>query len=397
MDKISVLRQMLSKMFGINTYVVDSDEELCPLLQKMYGEGIVVAEKNAEKISSLFLSLKERVVFEYGEILGATVVLFKWLGKTIVLQPFAIEKWNEEKSRALFAKSRFPEEFFSVYKLYYLSLPVVDDEALVMLIRSTIETLSPELPPYRYSSRLSNKSAFSERKFHEELNNFVKIEERYEREQQFMRAIKEGDVKKAQKYWQAMDVTSESLNIPFIREKDFDVGIAIVRTLCKLAAYEGGVHPAMIESIARSYTTSYNKYYDQNEIKSTLNKMIEKFCDAVTETRANSHSPVVKLVLDYISLNLKSKITLKDIAHSCNVSEDYMSHIFKKEMGVSVQKHIAASRVDAAAALLWQTNMPVQDIGVEVGFFDNNYFTKVFKNHRGCTPSEYRKNRAKNK
>ena len=50
--------------------------------------------------------------------------------------------------------------------------------------------------------------------------------------------------------------------------------------------------------------------------------------------------------------------------------------------------------MDKAKLLLGETDSPVKDIASQVGIFDYNYFTKVFKAYTGVTPSRYRKNRA---
>ena len=58
-----------------------------------------------------------------------------------------------------------------------------------------------------------------------------------------------------------------------------------------------------------------------------------------------------------------------------------------------LQKIIAAAGIcsrRAAEELLRQTDIPVREIAPRVGYTDANYFTKVFKRHCGCTPTDYR-------
>ena len=60
-------------------------------------------------------------------------------------------------------------------------------------------------------------------------------------------------------------------------------------------------------------------------------------------------------------------------------------------MGVSLVGYIAARRVQTACQLLEKTTMTVREIASYVGIPDWNYFTKVFRKEKGCTPSQYRK------
>ena len=57
------------------------------------------------------------------------------------------------------------------------------------------------------------------------------------------------------------------------------------------------------------------------------------------------------------------------------------------------KKYLTAVRIEKAKFLLLETDSPVKDIANQVGIFDYNYFTKVFKAYMGTTPSHYRKNR----
>ena len=59
-----------------------------------------------------------------------------------------------------------------------------------------------------------------------------------------------------------------------------------------------------------------------------------------------------------------------------------------------IRDSLTAYRIDRAVELLQQTDIPVREIAVRVGYTDANYFTKVFKRHLGVTPTEYRNHNA---
>ena len=57
----------------------------------------------------------------------------------------------------------------------------------------------------------------------------------------------------------------------------------------------------------------------------------------------------------------------------------------------SPKNYILEMRVKRAAELLENTDLPMQKVGEEVGFSDQNYFSRIFKKYKGRTPSSYRR------
>ena len=73
-----------------------------------------------------------------------------------------------------------------------------------------------------------------------------------------------------------------------------------------------------------------------------------------------------------------------------HVSEEHLSRLFKKEMGITLTAYIADLRTKKAAELLKTSMLSVAEIAMYVGYPDSNYFVKVFKKRYGMTPSAYR-------
>ena len=96
-------------------------------------------------------------------------------------------------------------------------------------------------------------------------------------------------------------------------------------------------------------------------------------------------------LLEYISNNYSEKITTKDLANYCFISEEHLCRFFKKTVGKTVSEYINQYRVEKAAVLLSNTDDTVGSVGASVGYEDINYFSRVFKRIKGVTPKEYRK------
>ena len=80
-----------------------------------------------------------------------------------------------------------------------------------------------------------------------------------------------------------------------------------------------------------------------------------------------------------------------DVAEFIGVTPQSLSRIMKRDFNVKFVDLITQIRMDTAKKYLRETDKPVRNIIELVGFRDERYFRKIFTNHVGCTPSEYRK------
>jgi YesN/AraC family two-component response regulator len=72
------------------------------------------------------------------------------------------------------------------------------------------------------------------------------------------------------------------------------------------------------------------------------------------------------------------------------LSPNYVSALFKKEVGMTVSEYIQQSKIDEAKKLISYSKTPISEICSLLNFTDQSYFTKVFKKHTGTTPKQYR-------
>lgn len=107
-------------------------------------------------------------------------------------------------------------------------------------------------------------------------------------------------------------------------------------------------------------------------------------------SKPQTSHPEINMILDYIEQNYAQDITVKFMSHYVMMGENYVSALFKKKTGKTLIHYLHEVRVNQATALLAQTELPVNEIGVRAGFANDNYFIKIFKRIIGQTPSQYR-------
>lgn len=97
-------------------------------------------------------------------------------------------------------------------------------------------------------------------------------------------------------------------------------------------------------------------------------------------------------VIQYIKKHYKEKIVLEDIAKEFNYSVGHLCRKFKLEIGDSIVNYIIKYRISMAMKLLFERrDLSIEEIALEVGFNDVQFFDKTFKKLVGMTPGQYRK------
>lgn len=97
-------------------------------------------------------------------------------------------------------------------------------------------------------------------------------------------------------------------------------------------------------------------------------------------------------VLSYINDNLEKKLTLETLSKKSNYTPDYLSKLFKKEIGATPTEFICKKRLEKACILLEESDFTIEEISNKTGFFDASYFVKTFKKKCAITPAQFRAN-----
>lgn len=108
--------------------------------------------------------------------------------------------------------------------------------------------------------------------------------------------------------------------------------------------------------------------------------------DQLTAGEIHFHS-----ILKYIHQNYFNEISVQGIAQEMNIDRTYIFKLFKKYMQISPSQYILRYRLDKASVLLRKTALSITDIGYAMGFNTPAYFSKMFTEYIGTTPSGYRK------
>jgi AraC family transcriptional regulator len=98
----------------------------------------------------------------------------------------------------------------------------------------------------------------------------------------------------------------------------------------------------------------------------------------------------LRRVQDYIEANLSGEITLADLAALAGVSNTHFCRAFHKSVGLASHQYVIRRRVERAKQLLAQSELPIAEIAVAVGFGDQSHLTSHFRRLVGTTPWRFR-------
>ena len=130
----------------------------------------------------------------------------------------------------------------------------------------------------------------------------------------------------------------------------------------------------------------FNLLYRLSLVEDARELSSSSFVNA-TETNEDDR---VRQIKDYIAANYMQDITLKDLSGMVCMSEDSFSRFFKNKTGRTPNRYIIDYRLGIAARLLLQTKLSVAEIGYSCGFNTLSHFNRLFRESKGCTPSEFR-------
>lgn len=107
------------------------------------------------------------------------------------------------------------------------------------------------------------------------------------------------------------------------------------------------------------------------------------------ETATGEPRPILKIT-SYLQDHLSEEISLSLLSQQFHLNPQYISQLFRSEIGVNFLTYLTDIRLEHAKKLLISTDLSITDIAMESGYSDYRVFTKVFKKSEGITPSRYR-------
>lgn len=94
--------------------------------------------------------------------------------------------------------------------------------------------------------------------------------------------------------------------------------------------------------------------------------------------------------LSHIHDNISQALQVRSLAASEHMSLSHFRAVFHRITGLSPQEYIILSKLNYSCELMRQTDLSIKEIGAKVGYYDPQYFSRIFSKYLGMSPGAYK-------
>lgn len=305
--------------------------------------------------------------------------------------PFLTIQVNDTFISTSIARFNFPLRYRSILKNFYTSLSILSTQEINNIGYISYNILNEQQPTVQlitYSSELSDTTQLIP-----EIDSKEKelLEERYHLEKRLMHAIETGsETVLDELYAQHGDKFNIKDRIPGNPLRSAKNIAFVCNTIHRIAAENGGLNPVYINSISEKYAILIEKATTRSQLNKLYREMSKSYVKAVRKYTFDGISPLMRRIVDHIQLNLRDELTPSTLAKLFNLDTSNLSNKFKKETHLTISQFVNQLRVREACYYLKHTELPIKEISHHIGYMDHNYFSRIFRLLKGCSPKAYR-------
>lgn len=134
------------------------------------------------------------------------------------------------------------------------------------------------------------------------------------------------------------------------------------------------------------------KPVNYEEFGSCIDRLkISLYNNEVKEKPVVKKERVITGITKYMQEHLSEDVSLHILSEEFHLNSQYISQLFKNEIGVNFLTYLTNIRMEHAKKLLLSSSLSIAEVSEQSGYGDYRVFTKVFKKSEGITPSQYRR------
>ena len=184
------------------------------------------------------------------------------------------------------------------------------------------------------------------------------------------------------------NVSKKHMKQLFFHINIFDFADFDILSVCKIC---DGIPTDDIPKLISLYQS--NNIIDTLRLRQRINYDCIRFLEKSGCTLSNkNYSKTVQKGIKYIKQNLSASLKVSDICRNLLISKGTLNSAFRTELGKSVGEYIDYTVLEKSKISLITSSAPISEISDKLGFCDQFYFSRKFKEKYGETPTEYRRN-----
>lgn len=221
----------------------------------------------------------------------------------------------------------------------------------------------------------------------EDTNKVRLVEEDYERLKQkyklIMETINDGDFGELDTLVDNIFFEFRNLPIDQVRQLQINMFSMLSSKFMKMG---NDLWIAMNEKVDYQKLSNIN---DKNQLKLVCKSILKDIIQAINKRQDNLSKTIIEKAISYMKANFDKDISLEQIADRYFLNPTYFSRLFKEFTGTTFIDYLIELRMEEAKRLLSLGKYKVYEVSQKVGYHNDKYFFRVFKNYTKQTPSEY--------
>jgi AraC-like DNA-binding protein len=178
---------------------------------------------------------------------------------------------------------------------------------------------------------------------------------------------------------------------PLRQEKN--LSIVVISIACR-AAIDGGVAPQKAFSMSDVFISNIERMTQVLPIQAAVVEYEREFARAVEQVKHDSeHNRYVELAKEYVAEHIDESIRVVQIGEALGINENYLTGLFHKYEGITLQHYIRKEKVRQAKELLLYSSYSCSEIAALLCFSTQSHFSSAFKREVGMTPAKYRESK----
>ena len=184
--------------------------------------------------------------------------------------------------------------------------------------------------------------------------------------------------------------------LPVIRGADVSVDLARGADMGRRDDVSCGADVSQYAAILTDIYTlaSSSDYIRDMRINGKLNDLLTLLMESSWHREAHTNAPKkmeISRVKSFLDEHYEEKLSLESVASHFFIDKHYLARLFKEQYGVTLVTYLQQVRITHAKRMLRFTDKSIEEIGLECGIGELNYFSRVFKKLEGVSPSEFRR------
>lgn len=178
---------------------------------------------------------------------------------------------------------------------------------------------------------------------------------------------------------------------PLRQEKN--LSIVVISIACR-AAIDGGVATQKAFSMSDVFISNIERMTQVLPIQAAVVEYEREFARAVEQVKHDSeHNRYVERAKEYVAEHIDESIRVVQIGEALGINENYLTGLFHKYEGITLQHYIRKEKVRQAKELLLYSSYSCSEIAALLCFSTQSHFSSAFKREVGMTPAKYRESK----